>query len=841
MIKRVKIMKNFIIPVFISCTIVMAGVTGKIAGNIADSKTGEPLIGANVQVNNTILGTATDKNGNFVILNVSPGTHSLRATFIGYSIHIIEDVKVNVDQTTFIKFSMESSVIEGSEIIVMADHEKIQRDATSTVSRVRQDEIDALPIGDFTEALAIQAGVIGSGSNLHVRGGRSNEIAYLIDGMYVQDPLLGGLATDIGNGAIQEMSLLTGTFNAEYGNALSGIVNIVTREGGSNLNGQVEIQSPRYWDSKYSGSTGYIDKNSGGLKSLTENRIRATLSGPLFFKDIRFVLNKHIDHKGSYLPFGYRKSDSEFAKLTYLGLGAIKLNLMLRRNQNAWQNYSHSWKLIPERYYRSRSDSRHIGFTLTHIVSEKLFYDIRYSDFYQESYSGVDKDTADYMRWSNGEYDETVGNGNEFYKNADPPELIEDKTSTRELRADLVWQIGQRNEIKFGIQGKSHVLTLWDVYDPKRDNPYVDDYTEKPNEGSIYIQDKIEFPILVINLGLRYDYVHANAKFREEPLDPDSEVSVKSRSQLSPRLGIAHPITDMTMIHFAYGHFFQLPEFQQFYENKLYDTGVREPIFGQADLDAERTISYEVGLTHRVNSWLKADMTAYYKDVSGLVGTKYYPAFTDEAPDRYVGYTVIVNEDYANMKGFEINLDFGPTQNFRGGLTYSFSVAKGSSSSQMEQYPGSRESTRLYFLRYDKPHVINASGTYKFGKNEGPKIMGLNLIGNTDLSFIFKYGSGYPYTPSGRSVGYAIRNSLRRPSTYSLDVELGKTFQFTTSINCRLFLEIVNATNHKNITYIYSDTGDPDFTLGNYSAEYMEDPSNYGPPRSFRFGLKINF
>lgn len=817
-----------------------AGVTGKIAGKITDVQTGSPLPGANIQVAGTQLGAASDLSGEYVILNVTPGTYTLNISFIGYSNHLIEDVKVNADLTSRINVALEPSVIEGNEIIVTADPQKIQKDQTSSVSRVRQDEIDALPIGNFTEALSIQAGVVGSGSSLHVRGGRSNEVAYLIDGMYVQDPLLGGLATNIGNDAIQEMSLLSGTFNAEYGNALSGIVNIVTREGGEKLNGKVEIQSQRFWDPGTEGSSNYIKKNNT-LDSFNEKRIRASLNGPLFHRNLRFVWNTDLDDRGSYLPFGYRLSGSDFFKLTYVGLKSLKLNLLFRTNKSEWQNYSHSFSLIPERYYRSKATSNHLGVTLTHVVSSKIFYDIRFSDFAQTYYLGIGKDSADYIRWSNREFDENVGNGNEFYKIADPPQLIESSTRTQELRADLVWQVGKRNEIKLGIQGKRHVLVLYDLYDPKRDNPYIDDYRTEPYEGSVYVQDKIEFPVLVINLGLRYDYVHANAKFRKEPLDPESEIPVNSREQVSPRVGIAHPISDRTMIHFAYGHFFQNPEFQHFYENRQYDTGVREPLFGQADLDAERTIAYEVGITHRVTPWIKTDLTAYYKDVTGLIGTRYFPAFTDEAPDRYVGYTLIINEDYANMKGFEVNFDFGPTRNFSGGLTYTYSIAKGSSSSQMEQYPGSRESTRLYYLDFDKPHVFNASGSYRFGKNEGPVLFGHHLFANSDISFIFRYGSGYPYTPSGRSVGYAIANSLRRPSTYSLDLEIGKKFSISKIVDARIFLEMLNATNHRNILYIYSDTGDPDYTLGNYSTEYMEDPSNYGPPRSYRLGLKLNF
>ena len=80
--------------------------------------------------------------------------------------------------------------------------------------------------------------------------------------------------------------------------------------------------------------------------------------------------------------------------------------------------------------------------------------------------------------------------------------------------------------------------------------------TQNPFEGAAYIQDKSELPYLIINIGLRYDYLNANVIFRSDPLDPNSLITVESRSQFSPRIGIAHPISDRTKLRFSYGHFF---------------------------------------------------------------------------------------------------------------------------------------------------------------------------------------------------------------------------------------------------------------------------------------------
>ena len=443
------------------------------------------------------------------------------------------------------------------------------------------------------------------------------------------------------------------------------------------------------------------------------------------------------------------------------------------------------------------------------------------------------------MSSTEDQYFSNIGTGFEFYSLSDPPELIDSRTATVDFRSDAVWQIGAMNEVKFGLSYKKHWLKLYEIYDPKRNFPYIDDYSTQPFEAAGYVQDKIELAYLVINIGLRYDYLNSNVEFRNNPLDPNSMINVKSRSQLSPRFGIAHPISERTKLHFSYGHFFQNPDFQYLFENNTYDLNVREPLFGQPNLDAQRTISYEVGLSHQFSDNVAMNVTAYYRDITGLIGTRYYFPFVD---GRYTGYTLYVNEDYANIKGFEITLDVRPNKYFSGGITYTYSVAKGSASSETEQYPGTSESTQLYFLDFDRPHVFNASGTYTIPDEDGPMIFGSTIFENMDFSMILKASSGAPYTPSGRDIGFVEKNSLRMPSLYNIDLMIGKEFKFNENLRLRLFAEILNLTDHRNILYVYGDTGDPDFTTnGGYSTEYMRDPSNYGPPRSVRLGFTFRF
>lgn len=802
----------------------LAGTTGKLSGVIKDAQTGEPLLGANIIIEGTSLGDAANEKGEFVILNIPPGQYNVRVSFIGYETVIIQNVVIIVDQTTILSIDLKPQTLEVEEVIVTAKTPLIQKDITSSISIINRKEIESLPVSTFTELLSLQAGVVGSGSNIHIRGGRSNEVAYMIDGMLVVDPLLGGLATQINNDAIQEMSLLSGTFNAEYGNALSGVVNIVTRDGSDKLSGKFEYRTSEFGIDKY--------------ENLHESRINGSLSGPILTNKIKFFISTEQDKRGSYLPFGYNNDKTIFTKLTLNFIPSLKISLSNRGSKGKNQDYNHAYKYIPEQYLRKRTDSWQTIFALTHTIKNNFFYDLKLSYFNQGFYSGIDKDTSEYISVTERVY-LPIGNNYEFFAKADPLELIDSRTVTLDGKLDAVWQFNNQNEVKFGFSYKKHHLNYFNIYDPKRDNPYINNYETDPYELAGYIQDKIELPYLVINLGMRYDYMNANRTFRANPLDPNSIVKAKSRSQFSPRIGIAHPISEKTKLHFSYGHFFQNPDFEYLFENLQYDLDVREPLLGQPNLDAQRTISYEVGIAHQFSDRIALNITTYYRDITGLIGTRYYFPFQD---GRYIGYTLYVNEDYANVKGFEVNLDILPNKYFSGGLSYTYSIAKGSASSETEQYPGTQESTLLYYLDFDRTHVLNVSGTYSIPDNEGPLLLGKKFFENMDFSFIFRVSSGAPYTPGGRDIGFVTKNSLRQPAIYSLDFILGKEFILWNKSRLRFFVEILNLTDHRNVLYVYRDTGDPEFTFeGNHSTEWMKDPSNYGPPRSIRIGSNIRF
>ena len=244
-----------------------AGSTGKISGIIHDQESGEVLIGANIMIEGTSLGAASDMDGVYYIINVPPGQYTMIARMIGYKDVRVEDVHVSVDLTTEINLTMISTVVEtGESVTVTAERPMVIKDLTATTAVMDADEISALPVSEITEAVELQAGLVkDAGGGLHVRGGRQGEISYWIDGIPVTDVYDGGSVVEVNKDMVQELQVVSGAFNAEYGQAMSGIVNITTKEGSNKFGGSFTT----YFGDHVSGS--FYDAESGKFK-LTDNK-----------------------------------------------------------------------------------------------------------------------------------------------------------------------------------------------------------------------------------------------------------------------------------------------------------------------------------------------------------------------------------------------------------------------------------------------------------------------------------------------------------------------------------------------------------------------------------------
>lgn len=201
--------------------------SGRIEGTVRDARTGEPLTGVNIVIDELVIGAATDLNGYFTIINVRPGNYTVRATYIGFTTVLLQDVRVNINQTTTLDIRLREQVFQGEEVTVVAERPIVQRDVSSSQVNLSADEIRNLPVTTVTGIVGLQAGIQG----LSVRGGASDEIAFNVNGLTFRDDRDKSPFTAVSITSVAEIQVQSGGFNAEYGDVQAGIVNVVTKEG----------------------------------------------------------------------------------------------------------------------------------------------------------------------------------------------------------------------------------------------------------------------------------------------------------------------------------------------------------------------------------------------------------------------------------------------------------------------------------------------------------------------------------------------------------------------------------------------------------------------------------
>jgi hypothetical protein len=425
----------FMIPVNL-----FAGTTGKIAGSVLDAETGEKLPGANVVISNTPMGAATDLDGKYYITNVPPGLYSVRISMMGYKIQSMENVRVSIDLTTTLNAKLVPTVLEaGEEVTIVAERPLVQKDMTASMSSVNATEIRALPVQEINDVLELQAGIVRDGNELHIKGGRAGEVAYWVDGVATTDLYSGDMGVTVENSAIQELQVISGTFNAEYGQAMSGIINIITKEGTRNYSGQIKAYAGDYVSngdefSVLKSVKAVQNAKTGVMTALGEKEYplrkfnptyngELSLSGPVpmvsnkltFFLNARYFTDEgHLYGRRWFTPQGnpgdsslvpmnpYHRTSIQ-GKLTYNLSNNLKVNYNVF--WNAWKSersYNQNYKYNPDGVAQGLGGGTTHIFSINHVLSPKTFYELRVNRFYNEYKSYVYENplaTPDYLVW----------------------------------------------------------------------------------------------------------------------------------------------------------------------------------------------------------------------------------------------------------------------------------------------------------------------------------------------------------------------------------------------------------------------------------------------------------
>jgi outer membrane receptor for ferrienterochelin and colicin len=375
------------LAVLVLAGVALAANTGSISGRVTDRKTGEPLIGASVVVDGTELGNATDLNGQYQIINIPPGKYDVTSSYTGYNDQRITDVLVIQDNVVTVDFKLSVTVVDiGVQVDVTADKWRpVNRTAVSVERVITSEDFKRLPVTSLSELVGLQAGVTQTANRgwTHIRGGRFDDVAYLVDGVQAQDALVGTLwsspkpTTD----ALQSVVVITGGFDAEYGSAMSGIIKAVTKEGGSRTTGRFGYTTDDFFPANTGYNYGYnrLTFSLGGPTPVW-NRLRYFLSTEYYKTDDDVNARYKVEApRGEYAVEG--KLTLQMPQKFFLTREGLKFTVDGYHSNYQWQSWGTAYKYDLASLYANRVRSYKANLTVNHLLSPTTVYEAKFGMF----------------------------------------------------------------------------------------------------------------------------------------------------------------------------------------------------------------------------------------------------------------------------------------------------------------------------------------------------------------------------------------------------------------------------------------------------------------------------
>ncbi|MEX2602807.1 MAG: TonB-dependent receptor [Gracilimonas sp.] len=901
-------------------TLLFAQSKGKITGEVTD-ETGEPLPGVQILIEGTSRGTITEIDGYYSIINVDADVYTLIFKFLGFADVRVENVEVIPDRTTQIDAEMRESVIEGEEVVITAERPIVERDRTTTTSYVSSAEIEELPVQSVNDVVNLQAGVVEG----HFRGGRIGEVAYVVNGVPINNAYTNSAGFEVEQNMVDNLEVISGVFNAEYGQALSGVVNITTKnvpsewrfdskyyvraiastrdliflnrdaEPGSNLSVlDFNTEKVPYYEAAGIPNRMDFQVNAGGPIIPEKLGIQLTAryvndNGTLFGRDLfspsdssSFIQSAPpggytdpenpendwiIESTGSgdIVPLSGGERYSINGSLTYNLTGRTKIdyNAFLQSGESTY--FAHDRKYVPD------GRNTQYNFNQTHILglrqsfSSNTFANLSYSymrsEFESKLYDDILDDRLVPPRYGQqtGAYAFAIGGNDLGYNN--------DLTQTHTIVGSVTSQLNRVHQVKLGGQVRLHdissnsygiIIDSSTGFEPQI-NPSRDpgsgfrDLDVNPMEFAVYIQDKIELDNLIINAGIRFDYfdpdflVPKNYSLGGQEYIPDVNNPADSvynrrpasvKTQISPRVGLAFPISETGVVRFSYGLFFQTPSLNSIYLNPEYFVleGSANTGFGNPDIDPEQTSTFEIGLQQKLTDDIGLEVTLFTKDIRNLTATIIE---RNEITSGLI--TRPENQDYGTVRGFTLSLSQRPVGAIRWNLDYTLQFADGSAfisgSSQLRREAGLDDITVLSRLAWDRRHVLNS-------------VLSYSPSNKLNITMVNRLNTGRPYTSQRSRITSYIPNNVDRPTTFLSDIRAYYTLPWE---KAELIFQIENLFDSKAPQQVYADSGRPDFTIQEVDAragrliglntydDWFTRPEFLSAPRRITLGLSINF
>jgi len=643
-----------------------------IKGRIFDAESGESMPYTNVFISGTNIGTMAFTDGFYILRGLQPGTYTIKASYISYAMGI-ETVTLEPGEVLNLDFQLEVQAIMAEPLEVAAERALVEVDRTGSAHFLTSDEMEAMPLDMVVDMIAQQPGVTLQDNEIHIRGGRADDTQFVIDGMSVNDPLAGGgYGYQIDPSIINEIEVLTGGFNAEYGQAVSGVVNVSTKEGSDRVEGRVSLKRD------YAFNT--VPKNDymhwRDLTNYTEPHnidiVKASISGPdpisaglkalgLKLPGSQYLLaSASMDIRDGYLPIYSRQNRLEspvytqnfwsprqqndwngLLKWTWHFTPAHKLNINLSRQVGVSQGF----RLAGEGYPRPFIDNldNYLVFTNENILSQAYYrqvlndaswYEVTFGRNFSRMHANVNGND-DFTTYE--PIDAPPSPSRLAYGSAD--RWHDHYSESWTLKSAYSFMGAGNNKFKTGFDLSFTEMQLIDLQSGLGNPPpgklgiKEDIFRAHPITAAAYFQDTLEYRGLIVNAGLRADVWapgrevenvmanHEDYLFIYEDMAQefyDNTFSVFGRRwkmRMSPRIGLSFPVTERDKFFFNYGHFSQWPRFAYVYPQLEAQTASEVQLLGNPNLDPKVTVEYETGIQHEFGGLWSMGVTFFNRDI----------------------------------------------------------------------------------------------------------------------------------------------------------------------------------------------------------------------------------